>query len=303
MISIVIPAYNNLELLNANLPILLDSVAKTGLAYEIIVVDDASNKTLQINLPHTRVIRLSKNSGFACACNTGARQAKYSKILFLNTDVKVTSGFVEPLLEHFKDDRVFAVSPKILIPEEDNFNEAVTAARLRGSHLLLTLGSRKNFQQAQEILYACGAAMLVDKEKFLELGGFDELYSPFYAEDLDLSYQAWKQGYRVIFEPKSAVYHLHGQTIKSSKKQGFIRTVDIRNRYLFRWKNFSDPWLVFLMVLELFTLKLINPNPTEWAGYFKALAKIKDVLARRKELKKYAKLTDKEIFDKFKALG
>ena len=144
--------------------------------------------------------------------------------------------------------------------------------------------------------------MLVDREKFLALGGFDELFSPFYMEDFDLCYRALKQGYRIIYEPKSTVYHLHSQTIKSFYNKLQIESLASRNQYLFRWKNFTDPGLVFLMLLELLTLKLINPNPTEWLGFLKALTKLKAVLARRKKLKGSFKLSDKAIFAKFKGL-
>lgn len=173
---------------------------------------------------------------------------------------------------------------------------------MRGSHLILKIGSYTPPRQASEVLYACGAALLVDKEIFWELNGFDELYKPFYMDDLDLCYQAWKRGYRVIYEPKSSVYHLHSKTIKNYWRKSYIQSIDIRNQYLFRWKNFTDPWLVFLMILELFTLKLINPNPTEWRGYFKALQKLPAVMKRRKEIKRFNKLSDAQIFVKFKHL-
>lgn len=300
MLSVVIPAYNGRELLGAHLPPLLDLLDKENINYEVIVVDDGSTEEIKLNYQKTQVFRLAQNSGFTAACNFGARQCNYSKILFLNTDVKVTPGFIPPLLEHFKDGKVFAVAPKILIPDESNYDEAVTAGRLRGSHLILKIGSRTPPHQATEILYACGAALLVDRDKFWELGGFDELYKPFYGEDLDLCYQAWKRGYRVIYEPKSIVYHLHSKTIKTFQRKTNIQSIAICNQYLFRWKNFTDPWLVFLMILELFTLKLINPNPTEWRGYFKALRKLPAVLKKRKEIKRFAKLSDAQIFAKFR---
>ncbi|MDD5382512.1 MAG: glycosyltransferase family 2 protein [Candidatus Margulisbacteria bacterium] len=303
MISVVIPAYNGSELLAQYLPVLIGALESSKIVYEVIIVDDGSEKMLEVTQPKTRVVRLDRNSGFSIACNSGAKESKYPVLFFLNTDVKVTPHFIEPLLAHLSDPKVFAVAPRILIPDENNFDEAVTSGRLRGSHLLLKIGSKKPPTGPTEILYACGAALLVARDKFWEIGGFDELYKPFYMDDLDLCYQAWKRGYRVIYEPKSAVYHLHSKTIKSYRKRSYIQSIDIRNQYLFRWKNFTDPWLVFLMVLELFTLKLINPNPTEWSGFVKALGRLKEVLARHRELKKHYKLTDKEVFAHFKTLN
>jgi len=301
-LSVVIPAYNGAKLLNDNLPHLNQSLKEAKIDYEIIIVDDCSEKILQINQDKTEVVRLAKNSGFAHACNTGAKLAQYSKILFLNTDVKVTPEFIEPLLKHFSSRDVFAVSPRILIPAENYFDEAITTAKLRGSNLILKIGTTKQYNYPLEILYACGAALLVDKDKFVELGGFDELYKPYYSEDLDLSYQAWKRGFRVIYEPLSTVYHLHGTTIKSVSKSNQIKKINMRNQYLFRWKNFTDPGLVLLMILEAITVKLINPNPIEWRAFLGALLKLGQVIKRRKRLKKLYRLKDKEILEKFKHL-
>lgn len=301
-LSVVIPAYNGAKLLNDNLPHLNKSLREAKIDYEIIIVDDCSEKILQINQDKTEVIRLAKNSGFAHACNTGAKLAKHTKILFLNTDVKVTPGFIKPLLKHFSLSDVFAVSPKILIPSENNFNEAVTSAKLRGSHLILKIGTRKQYDYPLEILYACGAALVVDKNKFFDLGGFDELYQPYYSEDLDLSYQAWKRGLRVIYEPQSTVYHQHSSTIKSVSKKRKIQKINVRNQYLFRWKNFTDPKLVLLMILEIITVKIINPNPIEWQAFFGALLKINQVIKKRKKLKKLYQRTDQEIMERVKHL-
>lgn len=127
MLSVVIPAYNAKEFLDAHFSSLLDSLNKEKIVYEIIVVDDGSKEELRLNYPKTVVFRLAQNSGFTAACNHGARQCHYSKILFLNADVKVTPGFIRPMLDHFIDSAVFAVTPKILIPDESNYDEAVTA--------------------------------------------------------------------------------------------------------------------------------------------------------------------------------
>lgn len=299
-VSIVIPAYGQPKLLEENLPILLKVLKGDKVDFETIVVDDASPESLTISFPEITILRHKKNQGFAAACNTGARASKHPFLCILNTDVVVTPHFLEPLFAHFEDENAFAVSPKIIILEQNNFNEAITSAKLKGSNLIFQTASNQSIDHPLEIFYACGAACLIDKRKFFELGGFDEIFSPFYLEDSDLSYRAWKHGYKVIYEPKSLVYHHHSKTIRNIYKEFHIQAISFRNRYFFRWKNFTDPLLVFFMILELFTLKLINPNPCEWVGFIMALKKLKAVLARRKEARKLARLTDKQVFAKFK---
>lgn len=76
-----------------------------------------------------------------------------------------------------------------------------------------------------------------DRRKFLELGGFDALFHPFYLEDTDLGMQAWKRGWKVFYQPRSVVWHEHRGTIGRTHKPDYINTVVQKNFLLFLWKN------------------------------------------------------------------
>jgi hypothetical protein len=93
-------------------------------------------------------------------------------------------------------------------------------------------------------LYPCfyggGGSCAFDRRKFLELGGFDELLAPFYLEDTDLGYMAWKRGWKVLYQPRSIVYHEHRGTIGKRFTDSQIQAVLKKNYLLFCWKNIHD---------------------------------------------------------------
>jgi O-antigen biosynthesis protein len=85
--------------------------------------------------------------------------------------------------------------------------------------------------------YGGGGSCAFDRTKFLALGGFDELFAPFYLEDTDLGFLAWKRGWKVLYQPASVVYHEHRGTIGKRFGDEHIRGVLQKNFILFTWKN------------------------------------------------------------------
>ncbi|MFC1559882.1 hypothetical protein ACFL4F_02115, partial [Candidatus Margulisiibacteriota bacterium] len=223
------------------------------------------------------------------------------------TDVKVTDNFLEPLIRHFKDnDSLFAVSPKVLRGQPPTENESITTGDFQNGTIWIDyLISRKlkSGDAPMNILYACGGAMLADKNKFLELGGFDEIYSPLYYEDTDLSFRAWKRGWQVIYEPKSTVHHDQGGTVKKHVNPTKVKVIFTRNRYIFIWKNITDPKMMAQHFIHMIIPKMLVPNIYEWPGLFLAFTKIFKIIRKRKAQQQKAVLTDKEVFSKFESLN
>jgi GT2 family glycosyltransferase len=89
--------------------------------------------------------------------------------------------------------------------------------------------------------FALGGQAAFSRSKYLELGGFDELLWPLYHEDIDLSYRAWRRGWRVLYEPSSVLYHLGGATSAAKYKRDELRRIVVQNTFLFQWKNIDDP--------------------------------------------------------------
>ena len=81
-------------------------------------------------------------------------------------------------------------------------------------------------------------------EKLVALGGFSPLYAPFYVEDVDLSYQAWKRGWKCLLEPTATVWHPVNSTIRKYHKRRKVKFLIARNKHIFMWLNITDRALV-----------------------------------------------------------
>ena len=90
------------------------------------------------------------------------------------------------------------------------------------------------------ILYATGGAAAYRRERFLELGGFDPIYHPFYWEDADLGWRAWRRGWTNVQVPASEVEHRGGETIGMRFESRRVKETYERNRLLFMWSNVLD---------------------------------------------------------------
>ena len=240
--SIVIPNWNGRELLARYLP----SVLAAG-ADEVVVVDngstDGSVEFLRETFPSVRVLTLPKNRGFGGGSNAGVEAARNDVVVLLNSDMRVAPDFLAPLLEAFTNDKVFAVSCQIFFSDPARRREETGLTEGRWRRGSLEVGHRADDQitEASPCFYGGGGSCAFDRAKFLELGGFDELYAPFYFEDADLGYLAWKRGWQVLYQPRSVVWHEHRGTIGRHFTDARIRAVLERNRLLFCWKNIHEP--------------------------------------------------------------
>ncbi len=98
-------------------------------------------------------------------------------------------------------------------------------------------GMIRSIQTAYPCAYPGGGSSAFDRAKFLELGGFDSLFHPFYYEDTDLGFRAWKRGWKVLYEPRSIVHHEHRGTIGKKFSPDYIEKVVRGNSLLYCWKN------------------------------------------------------------------
>ncbi len=298
-ISVVIPTYNGEKLLRDNLPSVIDAIESWGGDYELIVVDDCSSdgsRAFLASLPQVQVLVNQANMGFSRSCNAGMLATRYPVCLCVNNDVAMTPGCIAPLLAHFDDPTVFAVTPNILVEREGRNQGIVTALYgkgfLKGSFALLgeTSGIREN-------LYAIGACVAYDMEKFRALGGFCEIYTPYLFEDVDISYRAWKRGWRSIYEPRATVFHYSSASIGRTRKR-HKRRIYFRNRFLFHWINLSDPGFiarnVFHTVLRL-AVSFLWLDITYYGAFFDALRRLNEVARLRRTLLAEIRLSDKDI--------
>jgi GT2 family glycosyltransferase/glycosyltransferase involved in cell wall biosynthesis len=203
---------------------------------------DGSADFLRAAFPSVNVLALPTNLGFGGGSNAGFREARNDIVVLLNSDMRVAPDFVAPLLEGFTDPGVFAISCQIFFSDPTKIREetGLTQARWQDG----TLRVRHRIDDAVRDLFPCfyggGGSCAFDRSKFLELGGFDEILAPFYLEDTDLGYMAWKRGWKVLYQPRSVVFHEHQGTIGKKFTHHQIQGVLKKNYVLFCWKNIHE---------------------------------------------------------------
>jgi GT2 family glycosyltransferase/glycosyltransferase involved in cell wall biosynthesis len=240
--SVVIPNWNGRDLLAKYLPYLETALAGSA-ANELIVVDngstDGSADFIRQSHPRVKLVPLDRNIGFGGASNAGIRAARNNIVVLLNSDMRVEPDFLAPLLAGFTDDKVFAVSCQIFFSDPARLREetGLTQGWWRNGALRVRHRLDSGISDLYPCFYGGGGSCAFDREKFLELGGFDPLLAPFYLEDTDLGYMAWKRGWKVLYQPKSVVYHEHRGTIGKRFTEAQIQAVLKKNFILFCWKN------------------------------------------------------------------
>lgn len=292
-VSVVIPNFNGKDLLEKHLPSVLAAFAyKKNKIVEVIIVDDGSSDGsvgfIKKNHASVRLISHKKNRGFAYAVNTGVRSAKGELVVLLNSDVDVSVDFVEHTLGHFKDPKAFGVS---LHEKGYGHNKG------RFIDGFIVHEGQKETTKTQSTFWANGGSSILRRSLYIKLGGLDDqLTKPFYWEDIDLSYRAQKRGYKILWEPKAKVIHVHESTIKQFPKK-YKNLVWERNQLLFIWKNLTSPNM-FRKHLSGLAGRLVK-HP----GYIKvilfALFRLQRVFkARKKELKE-SRVSDEAVFGQF----
>lgn len=216
-VAVVVPSWNSAELL----PDCLASLGAQGMPLEILVVDNGSSdgSAAYLEREGVRHLALAENVGFARAMNLGAARVEAAAILALNADTVVEPGAVRILLEALEADPALGgVQPRILQLERGEGNRDVESARLYSAGQALTRDGRAYelgageaqspaHLQRREIFGVCGAACLLRRELFDQLGGYDERYFSFY-EDVDLNVRARIAGWRFQYVPEAVVWHL-----------------------------------------------------------------------------------------------
>ena len=258
-ISIVVANWNGEAFLTEGLASLLRSAGVAERAFELIVVDDCSEdgsaELIRERFPEVRLIENSRNLGFGRTCNLGAREARGRVLVMVNNDVIVPEGFVARLTELFFEGPggadatpLFAVGAKTVDWERGEPNQlCMNPAWERGR-----IGTRYSdpSERTPSAFIQAGAAAY-DRELFLSLGGFDDLFAPGYWEDYDLSYRAAKAGWRLLYDPVAEARHRgRGSLPRLLGERRLARIVE-RNRLFFNWLNLSDRRLLCRHVLLL----------------------------------------------------
>jgi GT2 family glycosyltransferase len=298
-ISVVVPNYNGVALLERYLPSVVISLEGDC---EVVVVDDASTdgtvKALRERFPDVKVIARQSNGGFSVAANDGIRVSDGEFVVLLNNDVEVAPGLLDPIVCLFEEESVFAVSPKILVPSRGNLDEGAKTGFWH--HGLFYTDQRQGIGRVTPILYTSGCAAVYRRSMLESLGGFDEAYSPFYWEDADLGYRAWKRGWKSLYQPARTVKHKHSATIGKMDARSTDR-IKARNGLFFIWRNIEDEELMGRHRRWLPVVLARRALSRDWPfvrGYKDALAGKDEAQAALERDSAHRKLSDREIFSR-----
>jgi O-antigen biosynthesis protein len=321
--SVVIPNWNGRDLLEKYLPSVVTAMAGHP-ANEVIVVDngssDGSAEFVRQHFPSVRLLALPTNLGFGGGSNAGFAAAQNDIVVLLNSDMRVAPGFLAPLLAGFTNEKVFAVSCQIFFsdPEKKREETGLTQAWWADGALRVRHRDDAEVTGLYPCFYGGGGSCAFDRRKFLELGGFDEVLRPFYLEDTDLGFMAWKRGWQVFYQPQSHVWHEHRGTIGKKFSPDYIQAMLKKNFILFGWKNLGE----WRKLLENFAftwsgavLSLLfgdSPERSNLAGMWRAFLQLPGAMGARWRARALAEVSDTEAFrrplggyfrDRFQAVG
>jgi GT2 family glycosyltransferase/glycosyltransferase involved in cell wall biosynthesis len=236
LVSVVMVLYGGAKLAKRAISALAEN---TDPSYELILVDNASPDDslarVEEHVSGARIIRNDSNRGFGAASNQGAHRARGRYACFLNSDALVQADWLPPLLETVAERDVGAVVPMYL-NENGTLQEAGSVVDSVGhAHMVGRDADPNDFRYRfrREVDFGSAACMLLSTGLFLELGGFDELFSPGYFEDTDLCFRLHERGLRTLYEPRSRVVHLmHGSGTSESARETMERN---RGAFVDRW--------------------------------------------------------------------
>jgi len=305
--SLVIPNWNGRDLLERFLPSWTTAVSGHP-GSEIIVVDngshDGSAEWVRANYPEVRVLALPENLGFGGGSNAGFREARNDVVVLLNSDMRVEPDFLAPLLAGFTDESVFAVSCQIFLGDRTKRREetGLTEGWWQDGGLRVSHREDGAVDRLFPCFYGGGGSCAFDRRKFLELGGFDELLVPFYLEDTDLGFMAWKRGWKVLYQPASVVHHEHRGTIGRSFGPEYIESILRKNFILFVWKNIHE----WKRLGGSFVFAFAGAVVSAWSGdargrasadgVLRAVSQIPGAMRSRWRARSLAFVSDREVF-------
>ena len=305
-ITLIITNWNGSKLLRECLPTVLEAVRfDRHHCYEVMVIDDCSNdNSLEIladEFPEVRTEQTPQNLGFQEANNYAVKLAESKIVMPMNNDIKLDPKALHYLAQHFDNKDTFAVSGKIFAFDQTTFLYGNRGGYFQKGHFHLY---EKPPEDDSQTLFACGGAFMVNRQKYLDLGGFDSMYHPLYYEEIDLSYRALKRGWKVHYEPQSIAYHKVQATITRQEKLRRISLISARNNYLFVWKNILDRsmTLTFLFYIPLFLLRdLFRLKSRFWIAFYMALKRLPRALRGRSIEQSDVLYSDREILSRINA--
>jgi len=310
-VEVIIPNFNGSPLIAKNLPKIAGILEKVSITATISIVDDYSEMQDYLALKEIikkhkskkipiSLFRNEKNLGFSSTVNKAALLSSADYLLLLNTDVVPIGDFLSPLIEDMEEDiDLFGVG---CLDESMENGKKVYRGRGVGFWKKGFFVHKKGDIEKKDTQWISGGSALVRRTYFVELGGFDEIYNPFYWEDIDLSYRALKKGYKLMFDKRSRVLHEHNVgSIKSTYQEITVKTIAYRNQIIFVWKNITDFKLLlshFIYLPAYLIRSGIKGDSAFIIGFLMAIKRLPQILEKRRLQRKSFTKKDWQILSK-----
>lgn len=254
----------------------------------IYVADNASTDDslayVAAAFPQVHIIRNASNSGFAGGYNEALRHVQADIFVLLNQDVEVEPGWITPVIEQMaRDPSIAACQPKLrAYHDRERFEYAGAAGGwmdilgytfCRGRILYTTETDQGQYDNAQDIFWATGAALFIRSRCFFEVGGFDPFFFA-HMEEVDLCWRLQRAGYRICYCPDSVVYHVGGGSLPQGNPRKLY--LNFRNNLIMLRKNlhFQEQWIILSQrfVLDLLAAfkSLVSGKPKDMMAIFRA---------------------------------
>lgn len=313
-VSIIIANWNGGEVMKSCL-IFLEKISYPN--WEVIIVDNGSTDNsenaitdFKIGIKKYRIIKNSKNLGFAPANNQGYQKSSGKYLLLLNNDTEVPKDFLDILVKKMEaDPSIGVIQPKIKLLDKPGYLDNAGSFFTRIGflhHWGFLQKDSPEFDKEVEIFSAKGACMLIRRSIVDKIGLFDDRFFSYF-EESDFCWRVWLSGYRVVFYPKSYIYHKVGYTIKRLNVLQ-INYHYYKNRIYSLIKNLNAANLLIVLIPHLIIsigiagLFIIRMQPKNGLMILKAIGwnigNLPAIWIARIKTQKYRKVTDNHLFSK-----
>jgi GT2 family glycosyltransferase len=313
LVSIIILNYNGLTFL----PRCLATLAATRYRpLELLVVDNASKdgslNYIRKNFPEVRTIPFQTNWGYSGAYNRAITSASGEILVLLNFDIEVEPDWLDqPLALFAKDARLGACQPKLrALKERHRFEYAGACGGFmdrygypftRGRVFDVLEADTGQYDDVRECFWATGAALIIRKDAYLEVGGLDDTFF-LHMEEIDLCWRLHLRGWKVCVAPQGIVYHYSGAALSSER---FLKIYyNQRNSLMMLMKNYGFRRLLpFLGGRVLFDLVTLVSSPLRRepkrsvaviAAYLWILTHLWPLLKKRQQVQRLRSLPDRQ---------
>ena len=302
--AVVILNFNGKAWLQKFLP----SVIQHSTSAKIFVADnhssDGSAECITTEFPHVELIQISENRGFCGGYNYALNQIAATYYVLLNSDVEVTAGWLEPMIELLeKDSTIAAVQPKVLSYHNKEsfeyagagggFIDALGYPFCRGRIFNSIEKDEHQYNDTVPVFWATGACLVVRSDLYKKMNGLDEDFFA-HMEEIDLCWKLHRAGYQIYYQGKSTIYHVGGGTLPASNpKKTYL---NFRNGLSLVIRHFSMAEVFYKLPLRIFldwlaVIKfLLEGAPLDAMAVIKAhvhcAGKFRKELKKRSELKK-----------------